>query len=141
MIFFEYFQDRLRPFPHVCGQVKEQLILELHEMIKVPHAVAYPIVSILLYDRGCQIYEEWSFFSICSCFGPFPQVFGKVKEQLLLELHEMIRAPHAVAFPMGFNLFCNRGQQEGVLKPTKNDHFQVFSRLSSFSQVFGQVKE
>ena len=27
-----------------------------------------------------QSYEEWLFFSIFSRFGPFPQVFGQVKE-------------------------------------------------------------
>ena len=33
----------LDPFPHVFGKVKELLILELHEMVKVPHAVAYQL--------------------------------------------------------------------------------------------------
>ena len=81
------------------------------------------------------------FFSIFGCFGPFPQVFGQVKEQLLLELHEMIRVSHAVACPMGFNLFCDRGQQGGVQIYKKLSFSGIFSRLSSFSQDFGQVKE
>ena len=44
----------------------------------------------------------------------------------MLEMHEMIRVPHVVTGPMGFNLLCDRGQQGGLLKPRKNDHFQVF---------------
>ena len=71
----------------------------------------------------------------------FPQVCGQVKEQLLLELHEMIRVSHAVACPMGFNLFCDRGQQGGVQIYKKLSFSGIFSRLSSFSQDFGQVKE
>ena len=35
-------------------QVKEWLMLELHEMIKVLHVVACPIVFILFYKRGWQ---------------------------------------------------------------------------------------
>ena len=45
-IFLSIF-SRLRSFPKVFGQVKEWLILESHEMIRVPHVVAFPTVSIL----------------------------------------------------------------------------------------------
>ena len=58
--------------------------------------------------------------------GPFSQVFGQFKELLILKLREMIRVLHVVAFPVDFNLLCDRGQQGRVLKPRKNDHFQVF---------------
>ena len=79
-----------------------------------------------LAERSVQSYEEWSFLNIFSCFGPFPQVLGQVKEYFLLELHEMIRVSHAVVCTMGFNLLFDRGQQGGGLKPTKNNNFQVF---------------
>ena len=41
-------------FPHVFRQVKECLILQLHEMIKVLREVAWPIVFILFNDRYWQ---------------------------------------------------------------------------------------
>ena len=75
--------------------------------------------------RSVQSYNKLSFFSIFNCLRPFPQDVGQVKERLILELHEMRRVSHVVACPMDFNLLCDRGQQGGVLKPTKN-HFQVF---------------
>ena len=61
-----------------------------------------------------------------SRLGTFPQVFGQVKEWLILELQEMIKVPHEIACAIDFDLICNRGQQGKVLKPTKNDHFQLF---------------
>ena len=36
--------------------------------------------------------------------GPFSQVFGQVKESLILELHEMVRMSHAFVCAMDFNL-------------------------------------
>ena len=36
--------SRLELFPYVFRQVKEWLTLQLHEMIRLPHAVACPIV-------------------------------------------------------------------------------------------------
>ena len=47
--FFRVF-SRLGPFPQVFRQVKEWLILELHEMIRVSLAVASLIVFILFCD-------------------------------------------------------------------------------------------
>ena len=43
--------SRLGHFPQVLGQVKGWLQLELHEMIKVPNAVACPKDFSLLYYR------------------------------------------------------------------------------------------
>ena len=56
-------------------------MLEFHEMIRGPHVVACTIVFILLYVRDCQkgifkVMKNDHFFSIFSCFGLFPQVFG-----------------------------------------------------------------
>ena len=56
------------------------------------------------------------FFSIFNRFGHFPQVFGQVREWLILKLHEMIRVLHVGAWPMDFNLLCDQGQQPVVLK-------------------------
>ena len=78
-----------------------------------------------LAGRSAQTYERSFFFSISSRFGQFPEIFGQVKEWFMLELHGII-VPHVVACLMDFNLFSDRVQQPGVLKPTKNDHFQIF---------------
>ena len=48
--------------------------------------------------------------------GVFSPIFWEGEGLLVLELHEMIRMLHVVAFPTGFNLLCHRGQQLGVLK-------------------------
>ena len=48
--FFSVF-SRLDHFPKVLRQVNEWPILELHEVIKVPHLVLCPTVFILFYDR------------------------------------------------------------------------------------------
>ena len=54
--------------------------------------------------KSVQNYENASFLGIFSRLGHFFQVFWQVKEWLMLELHEMIKVPHAVSFPM--NLIC-----------------------------------
>ena len=38
----------------------------------------------------------------------------------------MIRVSHVAAYPMNFNLLCDHGQQEEVLKLMKNDLVLVF---------------
>ena len=82
------------------------------------------------------------FCSIFSRLDSFPQVFGQVKEWLMLDLHEIIRVPHVVACPMDCHLPCDGGQQGGVLKFMKNDHVLVFLAVwVFFSKFFGQVKE
>ena len=99
-------------------------MLQLHNLMKVSHAVACPIVFILFYDQSWQggVFKFMKidyFSSVFSPLGPFSQVFGKVKEWLILELHEMIRVLHTVVCPMGFNFLCDRAQQGGVLKLAK----------------------
>ena len=51
-----------------------------------------------------QIYEKCSILSIFYHFGPFSQVFGQVKEWLILELHEIIRISNVVSVQP--YLFC-----------------------------------
>ena len=46
-----------------------------------------------------------SFFSTFSRVDPFPQVFRQVKDILILQLHEMIKAPHVAVCPIVFILF------------------------------------
>ena len=41
--------------------------------------------------ESAQSYEKCEIFSIFSCLGPFPQVFGQVKEWFMLQLHKIIR--------------------------------------------------
>ena len=101
-------------------------------MIRVPHLVACPIKFNLLFDQGQQgrvfkVMKNDHFFYIFISFGHFPQVFAQVNEWPILELHEMIRVPHLVVFPIVFILFDVRDWQGGVLKLIKNDHFLVFS--------------
>ena len=50
-------------------------------------------------------YEKGSFSGIFSSLGLFSQVFMQVRDWLILELHEMIRVPHIVTFPILFILF------------------------------------
>ena len=44
--------SRLSPFPQVSRQLKEWLIFELHETMRVPYIVACPIVFLLFYEEG-----------------------------------------------------------------------------------------
>ena len=118
--FFSVF-SRLGHFTQVFRQLKEWLILELHKTIRVSHAVACPIVLILFYDRdlqggrSAQRYDKWSFFSIFSSLGHFPQVFGQVKEWLTLELQKVIVVSHVVACLIVF-LYYQRGWPGRVFK-------------------------
>ena len=91
---------RLCPFSQVFWQVKQWLMLELCEVRKVSHLAVCPIVFVFLYDRGriAQTYGKWSVFSILNRSVHFLQVFGKSKEWLMLELHEMIRVLQVVAY-------------------------------------------
>ena len=73
--------------------------------------------------RSAQTYEEGSNLSIFRDLRLFLQFFGQVKEWVIFKLHEMIRMSHAVACPMAFILFCDRGRQEEVLNLMKNDNF------------------
>ena len=81
-------------------------------------------------------------FSTFNRLGSFPQVFGQVRESVILELHEMIGVLHVVACPIDFSLLCDQVQHRRVLKLMKNDHFFcIFSHLGRFPEAFGQVKE
>ena len=94
--------SHLYPFPQDFRQVKECLILRLHEMIRVPHEVAFPVIFLFvlwsrLAGRSAQTYERYSVSSIFSRLGPFPHVFGQVKCLLMLKLHKIKYMAHIVA--------------------------------------------
>ena len=69
----------LDPFNQVFRKVKEWLLLELYEMIRVPHAFASPLVFILFYDRGWQVevfkfmknYHSLVFLTVLVLFSRF----------------------------------------------------------------------
>ena len=131
---------RLDPFPRVFRQLKECLTLQLHEMIRVLHEVACPIVCVLCCDRYWQIgllklMKNYHIF-IFSRFCPFPQVLGQVNEWPILQLHAMIRLLHAVACPILFILFYEQDWQGGVFKVMKNDYFFVLLVVWAFSPKF-----
>ena len=50
----------------------------------------------------------------------------------------MIRVPHVVAYPMSFSLLCDQGQQVGVFKLMKNDHFLAV--LVIFPKFLGTLR-
>ena len=109
--------------------------------MRVSHGAACPIIFILFYDRSWQgevlkLMKDFFFFSISSRFGQFLEIFGQVKEWFMLELHGMIIVPHVAACLMDFNLFSDRVQQPGVLRPTKNI-FRYFWPFGSFFSSFG----
>ena len=75
--------------------------------------------------RSAQCYERRPIFSIFSPLGPFPQVFGQVKEWFILELLETIRVLHAVTCPIAFILFYKGSWNGRVFKKMFNLVFEV----------------
>ena len=134
-------------FPQVFGQVNDWSILELDEIIRVLHMVAWANVFILFYvqdweRRIFKVTKNDNFLSIFVSLWLFAQNFGQVNEWTISKLYEIIKVLHLVTCPIVFILFDNPDSQESVLKVMKNDHFfSIFSHLGSFPQVFGEVKE
>ena len=86
---YHYFHifSRFGHFPQVFEQVNEWLILELHEMIKVPHLVASPIVFILFYDRDWQggvlkLMKNDHFLVFLAVWVLFPMFLGRLRSGL-----------------------------------------------------------
>ena len=78
--------SRLGPFPQIFGQVKEWLILELCEMIKVPtHIVACPMVFLFWRIEDLRIAESYvkSFSSMFGSGGPLPHDFRQVQAEIM----------------------------------------------------------
>ena len=116
-------------YPQVFWQVKEWLIVALRDERATCSCVLNGFYEFALCRSAvwsAKTYGKWSFSGIFSRLIPFPQVFGQVKEWIMIELHQIIRLPHIVAFPIVFILFYKRDSQGGVFKVIKNDHFLVF---------------
>ena len=77
--------NRFDPFPQVFRQVKECLISQVHEMVRVLDEVACPFVFICFYYQHQQgevlkLMKSGHIFSIFSRFCPLPQVFGQAND-------------------------------------------------------------
>ena len=97
--------------------MRELLILELYEAIRVRQVVAYPIVIILFYDRD----RQESVFKVMKNdhFLIFLDVwvsFWAGEGAAILELHQMVRVLQVAAYPADFILLFDRSHQLGVLK-------------------------
>ena len=84
--FFSVF-NHLDHFAQVFRQVKECLILQLHEMIRVLHEVACPIVFILFYDPYWQgvvfkLMKNIHFLVFLAVWFLFPKLLDKFRGYL-----------------------------------------------------------
>ena len=84
--FFSVF-NHLDHFAQVFRQVKECLILQLHEMIRVLHEVACPIVFILFYDPYWQgvvfkLMKNIHFLVFLAVWFLFPKLLDKLRGYL-----------------------------------------------------------
>ena len=131
--------SRLGSFPQVLGQTKRCPILELHEILKLPHVVAFTIFFyFLLWSsstcRIAQTYEKWPFlkhfqpmWSVSSRF--WQVIFIPVRFfQTQIILHFMKIKKGCIAFASLFFLlfFWYQSGQGVVLKLNKNGQFKVF---------------
>ena len=94
-------------FPKFLGRLRDGLLSDCTNLTCscVPSYVSFVLWAILA-RRSVQNYKNSSFFGIFSRLSHFPQVFGQVKEWLILELHGMIKVPNAVGSSVDFNLLC-----------------------------------
>ena len=86
MVNLKYFL-RFGPFPHVSAQVKEWVKLELHEMMRVLHAAAWPFVFILLCDLNRQsgvlrLMKNAQFLVFLAVRVIFPKFLGRLRRGL-----------------------------------------------------------
>ena len=77
----------LGPFLKFLGQVKEWLILDLHEMIRMSYVVAFPMVFNLLCDLGQQggvlkLMKNDLFYVFLDVWTLFPKVLGRSRSSL-----------------------------------------------------------
>ena len=117
-------------FPKFKGQVKEDLLFILHEMVRVSHAVACPMGFNVLFEQGAgrtaQTYKKRSFSGIFSRLSCFSQVFWQVKDWDILKQHEIIRVSHLLVCSIAFTLLCRLSWQRDVLKLTEKFNFKYF---------------
>ena len=96
-------------------------------MIRLWHIFAYPVVLILLCNLGWQagmlkLMKKAQFLVFLVVSVLFPKFLARLGIDLL-ELYEMTRVLHILAWPIIFILVCDLGRNRGVLKHTKNDQF------------------
>ena len=100
---------RLCPFPQVSGPIKDWLILELHEEIRVLHVFLY-LVYFALWSWSAsmcvQTYEKCWAVSNFSCLSPAFLLLEPLKEWLIRKLHEMIKVSHIFTCPIIFIMLC-----------------------------------
>ena len=130
--FFVFLTVWAGPFPQVFRQVKEWLILELHEVIRVLSVVACPIDFNLLCDRSpeggvLKLMKIDHFLVLLTVRVLFSKLLGWWRVSwLILELNETKKVLHVVAFPIVYVLVYHRDVQGGVFKVMKNNPFLVF---------------
>ena len=134
-----------RLVPQVFGQVNNWFLLEFHEMIRVVHVVACPIVFILFYGWRCwegvfKTMKSNYFFDIFSRLDPFPKFLNRLKVVYFITSQNNKNVTFSFV-PKWFYLILWARLAGRSVQIMKNDYFSVFSRLGPFSQVFGQVKE
>ena len=80
---------------------------DLHEIIRMPYLVAYPVVFTLRSwsaGRDAQTYEKGSHFSVYSRLSLSLPVFELVNEWIILKLYEMMRVQLIFVWPVVFIL-------------------------------------
>lgn len=95
------------------------------------------VIEVGRVGRRAKTYRKLSLLGIFSRLGSFPQVLGQTKRCPMLELYEILKLPHVVAFTFFFIFYCDRVRHAGLLKLMKNDPFlSIFSRCGLFPQDF-----
>ena len=112
-------------------------------MIRVWHIFAYPGVFLLLCDLGQQagvlkLLKKAQFLVFLSVSVLFPKFLARLGIDLL-ELNELIRVLHLLAWLVVFILVCDLGRHRGVLKHEKWSVLSIFGHCSTFPQEIGQV--
>ena len=91
-----------------------------------------------LVGSSARTYEKWSVFSIFSSLGPFPQVFGKVKEWLVRTAQNNKIVTCSYVPSCFYFVLWAKLSGRSVQSCEKWLFFSVFSQLGPLSQDFGQ---
>lgn len=107
---------------------KEWLVLQIHDILILPHVVTrfsggFFVIEVGRVGRRAKTYRKLSLLGIFSRLGSFPEVLGQTKRCPMLELYEILKLPHVVAFTIFFIFYCDRVRHAELLKLMKNDPF------------------
>ena len=134
--YFLFFLDVWALSPKFLRRLKGELCYNLRDQLPL-----FCFISEVGREE-CSKLSKWSFLSIFSPLGLFPQVFEQLKERLILELHKMIKVLEAVCVPNCFYfVLWSRSTGRIIQSFGKWSFFNMFSRLGPFPHVFGKVKE